>query len=140
MPTLSGYCYFVQMVLLFASVKGLFRCVQNNLFDQSLFSAQHNFCTLSVMYTCTARYLCNAIWHIVFQISCCYKLTPPDISKTMCFYIFKSLFFQLFQILNFLGKVHYCRFENLTICSCSYKNNTLKIRIFNPKNSRVIYP
>ena len=24
-------------------------------------------------------------------------------------------------------KVHYCRFENLPICSCSYKNNTLQI-------------
>ena len=24
-------------------------------------------------------------------------------------------------------KVHYCRFENLLICLCSYKNNTLKI-------------
>ena len=24
-------------------------------------------------------------------------------------------------------KVHKCRFENLTICLCSYKNNTLKI-------------
>ena len=26
-----------------------------------------------------------------------------------------------------LLKVHECRFENLSICSCSYKNNTLKI-------------
>ena len=24
-------------------------------------------------------------------------------------------------------KIHYCRFENLSICLCSYKNNTLKI-------------
>ena len=24
-------------------------------------------------------------------------------------------------------KVHSCRFENLPICSCSHKNNTLKI-------------
>ena len=24
-------------------------------------------------------------------------------------------------------KVHWCRFENLPICSCLYKNNTLKI-------------
>ena len=33
MSTLSSYCYFAQIVLLFASVKGLFMCVQNNLFD-----------------------------------------------------------------------------------------------------------
>ena len=37
-------------------------------------------------------------------------------------------------------KVHSCRFENLPICSCSDKNNTLKISHSYPRNSRVIYP
>ena len=37
-------------------------------------------------------------------------------------------------------KVHLCRFENLPICSNSYKNNTLKISQSNIKNSLVIYP
>ena len=31
---------------------------------------------------------------------------------------------------DWISKVHYCRFENLTICSCSCKNNTLKISHF----------
>ena len=34
--------------------------------------------------------------------------------------------------------VHECRFKNVPVCSCSNKNNALKI--LNPKNSRVIYP
>ena len=31
---------------------------------------------------------------------------------------------------NITLKVHYCRFKNLRVCSCSYKNNTLKISHF----------
>ena len=36
-------------------------------------------------------------------------------------------------ILNFLLKVHSCRFENLPICLCSYKNNNLNISHYQSK-------
>ena len=35
--------------------------------------------------------------------------------------------------MNFLLKVHSCRFENLPICLCSYKNNNLKISHYQSK-------
>ena len=37
-------------------------------------------------------------------------------------------------------KVHQCRLKNPPICSCQYKNTTLKISHPNPKNSSAIHP
>ena len=36
----------------------------------------HSFCTPSLMYICTTRYLCNAIQHIVLEMSCGFSLFP----------------------------------------------------------------
>ena len=66
---------------------------------------------------------------VLLQIVWCPKellSPPPDIS------MFPLLYFRIFNKLKKLTffhslKVHQCRSENLPICLCSYKNNTLKI-------------
>ena len=67
------------------------------------------------------------------------KSTATQLNKFI--YLFQILYsMKSIFLLKYMLKVHWCRFENLTICSCSYKDKHWKLRILNPKNYRVLYP
>ena len=66
--------FFVQ-ILLFTSVK-YYLCACKTISYSAFCPHSTIFCTRSVMYICTTRYLCKAIYHIVSEISCGFSFFP----------------------------------------------------------------
>ena len=75
---------YIQCYLLAYSVP--LRCAQRNLYALNAIYVRkvllkclpclHSFCTLSLMYICITRYLCNAIRQIVLEMPCEFSLFP----------------------------------------------------------------